>query len=300
MKHKSHHAFTLVELLVVIGIIALLISILLPTLQTARTAGQITACLSNIRQLSMAVQSYLVDNKQTLPEAIHNNKTALWSAKGTLKAPWTPHTRAGTGGSLTYHVLPSIGEALAKHVGPGEKVWQCPTGGPDTTFFDPYESKGPNPMTGFTAEDSWLPNYFYMGTKVYLGLTPNPSVAATRVTTQFNAADWTVRSVSGLRASKAKSVSNQSSDKICIFVEYKSIFHSRTNKDIHNLQPGEKYKYIGNFAYLDGHAETRRYGDRASYMANLHDPIRQSWMGVDFVSTFPEQYDPKNFYRDGK
>jgi prepilin-type N-terminal cleavage/methylation domain-containing protein len=58
--------FTLVELLVVIGIIALLISILLPALNSAREAGHRTACLSNQRQLVLAWLQYANDNKQFL------------------------------------------------------------------------------------------------------------------------------------------------------------------------------------------------------------------------------------------
>ncbi len=55
--------FTLVELLVVIGIIALLVSILLPALNKARRTARTASCLSNERQLVMGELQYIQDNK---------------------------------------------------------------------------------------------------------------------------------------------------------------------------------------------------------------------------------------------
>ena len=59
--------FTLVELLVVIGIIALLIAILLPTLSKARESARRTECASNLRQVGIAVRFYALDSRDQVP-----------------------------------------------------------------------------------------------------------------------------------------------------------------------------------------------------------------------------------------
>src|ERR1043165_9008786 len=60
-------AFTLIELLVVIAIIALLIGILLPSLAGAREAGRAVVCLSNQRQIGMALPMYAAVNREYIP-----------------------------------------------------------------------------------------------------------------------------------------------------------------------------------------------------------------------------------------
>lgn len=85
---RANHAFTLVEVLVVIGIIALLISILMPALSHARAQAKMIACMSNLRQIGMGCTMYANDNRQWLPAA-----TATGSGAGWWKVEISPYIR---------------------------------------------------------------------------------------------------------------------------------------------------------------------------------------------------------------
>jgi prepilin-type N-terminal cleavage/methylation domain-containing protein/prepilin-type processing-associated H-X9-DG protein len=64
---QCRRAFTLIELLVVIAMIALLAALLLPALASARDKGRKAACISNLRQIGIAIQNYAGDYNGSIP-----------------------------------------------------------------------------------------------------------------------------------------------------------------------------------------------------------------------------------------
>jgi len=81
-------AFTLVELLVVIGVMVILAALLLPTLGKSKERGRSTACLSNLHQTGIALQLYVQDNDNRMPvmydAVVGTNAAPPTNSQGTM------------------------------------------------------------------------------------------------------------------------------------------------------------------------------------------------------------------------
>ncbi len=97
-------AFTLIELLVVIGIIGILMSLLMPTLSRAKGKVNDVKCISNLRQIGIALTIYADENQSKLPFAERRPST-----------PVDPQ-----------HIYPRIVDVLSNNVAGALTIFRCP------------------------------------------------------------------------------------------------------------------------------------------------------------------------------
>jgi prepilin-type N-terminal cleavage/methylation domain-containing protein len=136
---RKRDAFTLVELLVVIGIIALLVSILLPALTRARNQAATVQCLSNLRQLQQAQAMYNQDFKHRMIPAV------------TIGQLWHVVLKPYLGGKLN--------AVASKDERTGDQIFLCPMASeqPDGAKNNPAS----NPF------EAYMTTYFTGGPKAF-------------------------------------------------------------------------------------------------------------------------------------
>jgi prepilin-type N-terminal cleavage/methylation domain-containing protein len=147
-------AFTLIELLVVIAIIAILAAMLLPALSRAKAKAKRVSCLNNLRQLSVGMHLYAMDNQEFLLEGRTNN--------GGVQIALNP---------IQANLLQSVGLAVGSNY--VSSVWNCPDRPPE---YPRYEAP---PL------DQWAIGYQYFGgLRIWKTLVGNfPNLSPVKLTT---------------------------------------------------------------------------------------------------------------------
>ena len=232
MSSKGRHAFTLVELLVVIGIIAVLIAVLLPALGKARAQAMQVACMSNLRQMGIGLTMYTTENR------------------------YYPGHLARTSGGQNYAVWPT---RLRKYMKGSQQVFKCPTQGEQFDWkvnntTPPVATKadtgfGYNEGESLLLHTSGRFSYGYNDWGAY-DTTNNPPVANTSGRQRGLGGDLWVQSSAELKASLVR----KPAEMICM-ADNTPDGNFDFNIDPRNPKeaPGKIHKGGANVLYCDGH-----------------------------------------------
>ncbi|MEM7807424.1 MAG: prepilin-type N-terminal cleavage/methylation domain-containing protein [Planctomycetota bacterium] len=133
---RSSKGFTLVELLVVVAIIALLVSVLLPTLKGAREAARGVTCLSNQRQIGLALLAYASDFDNHIGIVDNRYDTPVGSQ------------RPATGLTSYHRFLREHGAVVSEETDDALSVFVCPS-------WTPFEWESDQQVYGFRWTSYW-------------------------------------------------------------------------------------------------------------------------------------------------
>ena len=259
---RKRAAFTLVELLVVIGIIALLISILMPALSKAREQANAVKCMSNQRQLGQAIVMFSNEHNGYLPKA--------WFNDGVIESGMN-------GGKMTWEYrAPMYGWTyiLSLYSGRNKEVFRCPSDDSDY-----YYDTGNNALGGLpddpTADDipgsyrlniSDLPNGPWEAVRVTRLIEPTRAIVIADGKKGFGGNEW-----------------NQ-------LARWEADF-AKVSKTFKDNVAWNRHRNRGMYVFADGHAENLEWnetwtesgpvltgGSRATMWRHNYDGVNKGWV----------------------
>jgi len=260
----ARRAFTLVELLVVIGIIALLISILLPSLNAAREQARMTKCLSNLQQLGLAAITYQsANNGYILPADV--------DAGGAYADPSFGRTWSDTWATIlvAYNYLPYPRNLPANAPPSLDNVFGCPSGVLDsasTTFGSdniPSTRKDSRGAMGYLHQSAVLEPGLNVWS--WYGINGAASPTEERIPCRR------IQKPSGLVKGYVKVTKIKKPTELAFLWDGLLGLHYYTTNG-NRINARHQRGTITNFAFFDGHAESIRTKDLPGGDGNANPP----------------------------
>jgi prepilin-type N-terminal cleavage/methylation domain-containing protein/prepilin-type processing-associated H-X9-DG protein len=274
-RRQPRHAFTLVELLVVIGIIALLIAILLPALSKAREQSRMVKCLSNLKQIGLAVTTYTAENKgYIVPADVYDPALA-----------GEPHGRIWSDTWVTILVgkkyLDYPRGLNATDPPPADNVFHCPSGILEQSNITSISTSTPS-----SRKDA-LGAMGYLHESSSRGVEPGLRVFAwygLNASSASNSTALPCRRITGTDGFMKITKVPRSSEFVFAFDGVLGLNHQATNAN--RLNARHDRQRVTNILFFDGHAESFKTKDLPGGDGNAN-PADQTFSVANLRSRYP-------------